>query len=121
MTTTKKLDWSAIRALAASSTHQSALVEGLYAMALPVPWDQVERVKGYPKANKKTCDALIRVCFNFDLKHHPNVMPGGAWMNNGFSALDSDHLADDFVEVDEDILVLKEQSPEEKKEVIGNV
>jgi len=114
MTHAKKLDWPAIRALAIDSDHQSKLIEGIYAMALPVPWDQIEKVKGYPRANEKTCRALMVVCFNFDIKHHANVLPGGAWMNSGFSASGGDHLADDYVEVDDEILVLKELAKEVK-------
>jgi hypothetical protein len=31
---------------------------------------------------------------NFDREHHPKVMPGALWMNQGFSTRDGDGLPD---------------------------
>jgi hypothetical protein len=75
------------------SDHQGDVLVGLYRMVIR-DWDRVVTVGGYPVINEHTGDYITRRFIAFDQKHHPKVLAGGLWMNNGFSTLDSAHLHD---------------------------
>ena len=66
------------------SEHQADVLVGLYSMVYP-SWDDIAKVQGYPKISDATNKKLFEKFIKFDLKHHPEVMAGGCWMNNGFS------------------------------------
>ncbi len=89
--------------------HQSNVIMKLYKAVIPVDWDRIEKLTGYPMCNETMTNYLFKKFMEFDLKHHPEVLSGGAWMNNGF---DTDKtLPDDTVTVDESIIVYKEVLP----------
>ena len=94
---TIKLDPKEVDRAFELSRHQSDVIIWLYQMVFP-DWDKIKKVKGFPKINKNTNHKLFSRMIKFDKKHHPNVMPGGIWMNNGFSSLEGDHLEDWEVE-----------------------
>lgn len=71
--------------------HQADVVVALYKLAFP-NWNSIAKIDGWPKVNKAVNEYIFRKFIEFDEKHHPNVIKGGRWMNNGFSTLDSDHL-----------------------------
>ncbi len=66
------------------STHQVEVVEALYRLAFP-DYDEIMKLDGFPEAGEKLSKLIWNKFFDFDEKHHPNVMKGGRWMNNGFS------------------------------------
>ena len=68
----------------ASSTHQVEVVEALYRLVFP-DYDDVAKINGFPEAGPKLSKLIWERFFEFDRKHHPEVMQGGRWMNNGFS------------------------------------
>lgn len=106
----KTLALQAVKDLAAAHTHQFELIQAVYALVLPVPWDRIEVMKGYPRCNKKTAVVLMGIFMAFDRKHHPYVIPGGAWMNSGFSfTAGGDELEDMVIEVDDAIIQLKKE------------
>lgn len=64
--------------------HQVDYVIGLYREVIP-GWEQIHRLSGYPRVSKKTSTYIYRKVQEFDEEHHPNCLPGGLWMNKGFS------------------------------------
>ena len=89
-----QLDKEAAEELFVSSSHQADVIIGLYKMAYPDVWDKIASLKGFPKVNKHTAEELCRMFIDFDIKHHPKVMSGGLWLNNGFSS--SGNYLDDW-------------------------
>ena len=94
-----QLDKKTVERLFAESSHQADVVIGLYRMVYPDPdvWDKISHMTGFPKVNEHTTEELFRMFIDFDRKHHPNVVNGGAWLSHGFSS-SGDHLADWQVE-----------------------
>ena len=72
--------------------HQADVIYNLYKLVIP-DLDKVRKVHGFPRAGLKLCHYCARQFMEFDEKHHPDVMPGGIWLNNGFS---SDKELDDW-------------------------
>jgi hypothetical protein len=64
--------------------HQQEILIDLYRLALP-QWDEITKVTGYPEVGKELWIFICRLFQEFDRKHHPGCLPGGAWMNVGFS------------------------------------
>ena len=74
-----------IKAIFAKHDHQETVLIDLYRIVFP-DWDKIRRIEGFPEAGialwKFICDLFI----DFDRKHHPDCLKGGAWMNSGFSS-----------------------------------
>lgn len=75
---------SSIIAIFEKSDHQEQVLIGLYRMVFP-DWDQIAKINGYPEAGDDLWKFICRLFQKFDQDHHPDCMPGGAWMNTGFS------------------------------------
>lgn len=82
-------------AVFSADTESSALI-AIYRMVYP-NWDDIEKVGG-PELDWPACneDTWKRICRYFMDKTHVlnktrdrEVMPGGIWMNNGFTCHDS--------------------------------
>lgn len=71
----------------ASATHQFDYVVGLYKRLFP-DWDAIELIDGYPACNDAFWKRISLKAQKFDEIHHPKVLPGGAWMNKGFTIED---------------------------------
>ena len=96
---TIKLDPEKVKFLFANETNQAEVIIGLYKMVYPGLWDKIAKMKGFPKINETTNKRFFDMFMAFDRKHHPDVMQGGLWMNNGFSQVDvGDSLEDWEVE-----------------------
>lgn len=65
-------------------TSQEQWIVDLYKIVFP-EWDDIEKIDGWPKVEEELAQYIMRKAMEFDRIHHPNVMAGGAWMNNGFS------------------------------------
>lgn len=72
--------------------HQGDILLFFYRCMFP-NWNDIEKLDGWPKCNDWTWKYISRKFMDFDHKHHPDVMRGGAWMNSGFSGADAEHLA----------------------------
>ena len=70
------------------SSNQEEVLIGIYRMAFP-DWDRIRKINGYPAVGYRLWKYICELFQSFDRKQHPNCMPGGAWMNQGFS-VDSD-------------------------------
>jgi hypothetical protein len=66
-----------------NTNHQDVIVD-LYKLVLP-DWDQIQSLKGHPEVGMELALFICRKFQDFDRKHHPNCMEGGAWLNWGFS------------------------------------
>jgi hypothetical protein len=53
----------------------------------------VVEVDGWPAASDRTRLYIAEKACAFDRKHHPDVLPGSAWLQKGFTSSDAD-LAD---------------------------
>lgn len=52
-------------------------------------WDEIEVINSWPSIGKKDWGRLCKVCQKVDTRCHPDVLPGGVWMNKGPSARDN--------------------------------
>jgi len=96
------LDKETIDKIFKKPKHQNDAVLGLYKTVIP-DFDVVEKVQGYPRANPELNKYIFSKFMEFDRKQHPGVMPGGAWMNWGFSS--DGNLNEWEVIVDKEILI----------------
>ena len=69
-------------------TTQADVIVSIYRIVFP-RWDEIKKIDGWPRVNKRTWGYICTKFFAFDKAHHPNVMAGGAWMNSGFGSDDS--------------------------------
>jgi len=60
----------------------------LYKHAFPY-WEKIKKIDDWPKVHIKTWLYITEKAISFDKIHHPNVLPGGLWLNNGFSSTDN--------------------------------
>ena len=108
-----KLDPEAVTRLFNTATTQSDYILGLYKMVHP-DFDQIREFKGYPVCSKETWSKIASLAVRFDgLKNKDRdfakqVMPGGAWMNSGFTVIGGEDLALWYVKQASDILFFKE-------------
>ena len=69
-----------------NKNHQSEVFFSLYEIPIPnVRSENIESISGWPKVNRKTNEYIMKKFINYDIKIHPDVVPGGLWMNSGFS------------------------------------
>ena len=72
-----------------AASDQADYLISLYREVVP-DLDKVKRLDGWwPKANTKTWQYIAEKAMKFDREHHPGVLPGGLWMNKGFSVDDT--------------------------------
>ena len=64
--------------------HQQAVLIDLYKLVFP-EWDCISKIEGYPETGCDLWKFICRLFQEFDRNHHPDCMPGGLWMNTGFS------------------------------------
>ncbi len=82
-----KLVMEKVKELFENSEHQGEVLIGLYKMAFP-DWEKIKKIDGWPAVNPETHKEISCLFIEFDKKHHPEVLPGGLWLNNGFSSSD---------------------------------
>ena len=73
-----------IEAIFQKHDHQKKVLTDIYKLVFP-DWDQIKMIEGYPEAGRELCIFISKQFIKFDQNHHPDCMPGGAWMNTGFS------------------------------------
>ena len=64
--------------------HQQDVIVSIHKKFIP-DWDDIENISGHPTCGKIMSVWLFEKFIEFDQKHHPEIMAGGAWMNWGFS------------------------------------
>jgi len=93
-----KLDEQKIIELFKNEIHSADIVVAIYKMVFP-NWDDIKTIEGWPTISPNTSRKLFSMFMTFDIKHHPDVIPGGAWMNKGFSVLRGENLIDWMVDL----------------------
>lgn len=78
------LDEAAVKQVFAEAKDQADYLIGLYKLVFP-EWDRIVAIAGWPSVNDFTWKAIARLAMDHDQQHAANVLPGGAWMNQGFS------------------------------------
>jgi hypothetical protein len=73
-----------IQSIFSKHDHQKFVMVDLYKLVLP-DWDNIQKIEGYPEAGRELSIFISKQFMQFDRKHHPDCMAGGAWMNAGFS------------------------------------
>jgi hypothetical protein len=97
----------------ASSSHQAEAVEALYRLVFP-DYNDILELQGFPEAGERLSRLIWDKFFEFDHAHHPEVMAGGRWMNNGFST------NKELGEWEVDILKVKKAMKEEERVFFRN-
>ncbi len=67
-------------------SHQKEVLENLYRRIMGSDWDRAEKIHGWPRVHPKDHYRLSKMFVEFDLEHHPDVLPGGLWTSAGFSS-----------------------------------
>ena len=75
---------TAIRAIFSKHDHQNSVMADLYRLVLP-HWEQIQKIQGYSEAGRQLSVFISEQFMRFDRQHHPDCMPGRAWMNARFS------------------------------------
>jgi len=69
---------------------QVDVLVSIYRLVFGDDWDKAVKIDGWPECNKNTWTEICKMFQEFDRTHHPDVLPGGRWMNNGFSSAGKD-------------------------------
>lgn len=64
---------------------QADYLLSLYRLAFP-DFDELVSISGHPSCSEETWLYIGRKAAEFDRLHHDGVMPGGLWLNRGFSS-----------------------------------
>ncbi len=88
-----KLDEEEITNIFSTAETQQQAALALYRKALP-DYDRLEKIEGYPRVSHSTAVRLFDLFINFDKEHHPDVMPGGLWLDCGFAGSAEGNLPD---------------------------
>ena len=73
-----------IKAIFREQENQSDVLVEIYKLVFP-DWERITEVEGYPEAGDDLWKFICGLFMDFDRRNHPDVMPGGMWMNTGFS------------------------------------
>ena len=73
-----------IKAIFEQAKHQADALLDIYRLYIP-DFDEIALIHGHPKAGRELWLFIAELFVQFDKVHHPKVMPGGLWLNNGFS------------------------------------
>ena len=92
--------------------HQQQVLIGLYQMVFP-DWYRIVKIHGYPTAGEDLWQYICRQFQEFDRTHHPDCMPGGIWMNTGFSV--NHHLEGWEISFENCLVEYNEQIQSEKE------
>jgi hypothetical protein len=90
---TVRLNEEKVRAACEQAASQEEYLIAIYRMVLP-DWDAIERIARWPACNEKTWEAICRLAMEADQRLRLNVLPGGAWLNHGFTTGEGKNLAD---------------------------
>jgi hypothetical protein len=67
-----------------AQSQEEALIR-IYKLFFP-DWDSIKLIHGWPTCSMKMWRYICQKFQKLDRKYHPKVLPGGAWLNNGFSS-----------------------------------
>jgi hypothetical protein len=64
--------------------HQQDYILGLYKAVIP-DFNSREKIE-WPEVGEELGKYIFKKAFKFDRTNHPGVLPGGAWLDKGFSS-----------------------------------
>ena len=67
------------------SDNQNSVLVRLYQLLFP-DWEKIERLEGFPEVGQALWSYICNLFIEFDRQHHPGIMKGGTWINQGFSS-----------------------------------
>lgn len=70
--------------------NQADALIAVYRLVMGREWEQAVRLDGWPECNFDTWKQISLMFQEFDRARHPECLPGGMWMNNGFSSSGKD-------------------------------
>ena len=73
-----------IEAVFEKATNQEEALIELYKLVFP-DWEEIITIRNWPSCGKTMWGFICKKFIEFDRKHHPKIMAGGIWLNNGFS------------------------------------
>ncbi|MBF0430530.1 MAG: hypothetical protein HQK83_04585 [Fibrobacteria bacterium] len=79
------LNKNIVRSLFEKYSDQIELLAAIYQLLYP-EWEQIIKLDGWPVISHEANLWITEQFIQFDKKHHPKLMPGGLWMNVGFSS-----------------------------------
>lgn len=80
-----------IDAIFEAHDNQHAVCVDLYRLAFP-EYDNIEKIHGWPAVGEELGAYIWKRFMAFDKQHHPEVLSGGLWMNQGFSTHEGKQL-----------------------------
>ena len=69
----------------AGQTEQADVLIALYKLLYGKRWDDIETIDGWPQAGIEIHQYIGECFIRFDKAYHSEVLPGGLWMNRGWS------------------------------------
>lgn len=82
--------------LAKTIEHQADFLLAFYRKLYP-DWDNITQMEGWPSISEDLSKFMFRLARDIDQRLHPEVYPGGLWMNKGPSI--DRNLADDEIDL----------------------
>ena len=83
---TKEFSWFVVQSVFKSASDQREVLSKLYDYVTNFRFKKARKVVGYPRLNPEDHKRITELFMEFDRKHHPDVIPGGLWLNAGFSS-----------------------------------
>jgi len=74
------------------ANHQQDALLDIYRLFIP-NFDDIKKIENWPSCGQRMWKWICDQFVDFDAVHHPNVVKGGIWINNGFSC---DRKLDDW-------------------------
>lgn len=79
-------------------TNTDDVLQALYKLVFP-DWDNIVSIKGWPTITRQTNEYIFQKFVDFDKEFHPDIFPGGAWFNQGFSTMEAGTMRDWTVDI----------------------
>jgi hypothetical protein len=94
----KKINQKAVEEIFQKGENQQQVADAIYREVFP-DYDMIDKIDGYPKVSHATSVKLFELFIKFDKEHHPDVVPGGLWLDSGFAGTAEGNLPDWTVDV----------------------
>lgn len=82
---TRTLTMSQINKCFAGKSHQHEALDELYRLLYRADWDKIVGLQCWPSAGAEAHQYIGECFIRFDRAYHQEILPGGLWMNHGWS------------------------------------
>lgn len=66
------------------ASDQGQVLINLYKLVFP-EWEIIKQIDGFPEVGEELDVLILDLFVKFDRETHPGILPGGIWINSGFS------------------------------------